>query len=159
MAQSTLDKAASQTAVAAAATATRAQYAANVTATAQAVGATATRRSAQATQTREAKAATADFLAQFVDIDYRELRDYAPAHKGEKVCIRGRVFNIAGSDTLQMYFAGTYDAAYIEFDKPFTGIYENSSIRVCGIVFGEYSFQNAMGATISQPALHMAFIP
>lgn len=159
LAQATIDKAASQTAVAAAATATRAQYAANVTATAQAVGATATRRSAQATQTRVAKAATADYLAQFVDIDYRELRDYAPQHEGEKVCIRGRVFNIVGSDALQMYFAGTYDAAYVEFDEPFTGIYENNTIRVCGIVYGEYSFQNAMGATISQPALYLAFIP
>lgn len=159
VAQATLDHAASQTAVAEAATATRAAYAAGVTATAKAVGATQTQRSAQATQTRVAKAATADYLAQFVDIDYRELRDYAGQHEGEKVCIRGRVFNIVGDDALQLYFAGTYDAAYVEFERPFSGIYENSSIRVCGIVYGEYSFQNAMGGTVSQPALYLAFIP
>ncbi len=158
-AQATLDRAASQTAVAAASTATRAAYAEGVTATAKAAGATQTRRAAQATQTREAKAATADYLAQFVDIDYRELRDYPDQHEGEKVCVRGRVFNIAGSDTLQMYFAGTYDALYVEFEDDFTGIYENSTIRVCGIVYGEYSFQNALGATVSQPAIYLAFIP
>jgi hypothetical protein len=148
----------SQTVVAANTTATAAQRSSNITATASSVAATKTQQSANAQATKDAKAATATYLAEFTYINYRELRDYADQHIGEKVCVRGRVFNILPPDVLQMYFAGTYDALYVEFADSFTGIYENDAITVCGTVFGSYSFQNAMGATISQPAIYEAFL-
>jgi hypothetical protein len=151
-------KYASQTLVAANTTATAIQRANNITATAFSVAAAKTQQAAYVQATKDAKAATATYLAQYTFIEYRELRDYADQHADEKVCVRGRVFNIVPPDVLQMYFAGTYDALYVEFADSFTSIYENDTITVCGTVYGNYSFQNAMGATISQPAIYEAFL-
>ena len=157
-AQATLDQIASQTAISVNATATRAQKVINITATAQSVIESKTQQAIDAQSTKIAQAATATYLAEFTNIDYRELRDYADQHVGEKVCVRGRIFNIVSSDALQMYFAGTYDAIYIAFKDSFSGIYENDTITVCGTVYGFYSFQNALGATISQPAIFDVFL-
>jgi hypothetical protein len=137
--------------------ATQTQQAATKTQQATDAQATQTQRAVDVQETRAAKTATATFLAQYGELPYRELRDYANSHYGEKVCVRGRVFNVVGTDTIQMYFAGTYDALYVEFADDFTGIYERDTITVCGVVKGYKSFENIMGATISQPYLANAF--
>jgi hypothetical protein len=109
------------------------------------------------TSTAAAIAATKAFMAEYKTIDYRELVSYADAHIGEKVQIRGRVFNVVDNLTLQVYVAGTYEAVYIESSRPFSGVYENTSLTIYGVVKGFKSFQNAMGATISQPYIGDAF--
>ncbi len=109
------------------------------------------------TEIASTKTAKAAFLAQFANIDYRELRDYPNQHKGEKVCLRGIIFNIVSDKAFQMYMDSTYDALYVEFENPFSGIYDNSSIWVCGTVFGTTTFKNAYGADVTQPALYLAF--
>lgn len=129
------------------------------TAQAEAVAATRTQQADNRTATQAAVQATATFWAEYTDIPYRELRDYADDHYGEKVCIRGRVFNIVDRENLQMYLASTYDAVYVIFDEPFRDVYENSSIRVCGTVAGELEIgENAFGASIIQPVLMNSFI-
>ncbi len=139
---------ATQTAVALAAA--RTEVAFRATATRQALN-------LQRTLSAEATAARVTLVAQYVAIDYRELVNYADAHVGEKVWIRGRVFNINSNTELQMYFAGTYDAAYVVMEEPFSGIYENDVITVYGTVQGKNCGTNSFGAEICQPLISDGF--
>ena len=121
--------------------------------------ATATREAAlaQRTASAQATAARATLIAQYSSIDYRELVNYADSHIGDKVQVRGRVFNINSDSELQMYFAGTYDALYVVMASPFTGVYENDVITVYGTVLGENCGTNAFGGQICQPLLFDTF--
>lgn len=155
----TSDAAARQTAVAEDATATQEQHAINMTATVQPIVATQTQQARVMRATEMAVTATARYLETFTYIDYRELRDYADEHKGERVCVRGRVFNIVNTSRLQLWFSGTFDSLTVEFSSPFRGIYEDDHITVCGVVQGYYSFQNRLDETIVRPYIHRAFVP
>lgn len=145
------------TAQAAHLTATREQYVANVTGTAEAVAATRTMQANNLTSTAAAAAATKAFLADYKAIDYRELTSYADNHIGEKVYIRGRVFNIIDNRTLQIFMAGGYDAAVVRTKEHFSGVYENVSITVYGTVAGYNEGTNAFGGTVKQPLIVDAF--
>ncbi len=145
------------TAAAVSATETRMAFEYSATSTADALAATRQAQSNARTATVVAKQATAEYLKGFVNIDYRELRDYPESHTGEQVCVQGTVFNTNPPDELQMYFAGTYDAVYIEFENAFTGVYENSYIKVCGIAGGTITGTNSLGTTITQPYIGLAF--
>lgn len=122
----------------------------NVTSTAQALV-------RARTATAQSKAQEATRIAQYKTIDYRELQSYAGQHKGEKVYVRGRVFNIAGSNDMQLYFAGTYEAFYVTTSRSFSGIYENNVLTIYGTVAGEKCFKNIYDAEICQPYLKDAF--
>ena len=109
------------------------------------------------TGTAEDKAFQATRIAQYKYIDWRELKSYADNHKGEKVKISIRIFNIVSTSELQGYFAGTYEAVYVSMGYPFSELYENDSITVYGTVGGNYCFTNALNANICQPILTDAF--
>ena len=145
------------TAAALSATETRMAFEYSATATADALAATRQAQSDARTATVVAKQATAEYLKGFVNIDYRELRDYPDSHTGEQVCVQGTVFNTNPPNELQMYFAGTYDAVYIEFENAYTGVYEDSYVKVCGIAGGTVTGTNSLGNTISQPYIGLAF--
>lgn len=132
-------KNATATAIADIATSTRVAYEKKTTATAQAI-------SRQKT-----------LVASYAEIYWKELITYPDNHVGEKVVIRGRIFNINGDTQLQLYLAGTYEAVYIVMDKPFSDIYEDDSITVFGIVDGENCGTNAFGAEICQPLISDAW--
>ncbi len=117
-------------------------------------------RAATQTQVADDRSATAakagelaTEVAAYKTIDRRELVSYADKHIGEKVRVQGRVFNIIDDQTLQMYFAGTYEALYIKAADPFTKLYENDNITVYGVVDGYEVFENSLGNMISQPSL------
>ena len=131
--------------------------AANATVAAQAATSTRQALNAQRTQVARATAARATEIARYTQIDYRELINYADAHIGELVWVRGRVFNINSTEEFQMYFAGTYEALYVTTEDPFSGLYENDVITVYGVVGGETCGTNAFGAEICQPLLIEAF--
>jgi outer membrane biosynthesis protein TonB len=114
------------------------------TAQAEAVAATRTQQADNRTATQAAVQATATFWAEYTDIPYRELRDYPDDHIGEKVCVRGRVWNIVNHYELAIYLAGTYNIVDVIFVEPFDGIYENNIIRVCGTVAGKHLFSLAV---------------
>lgn len=120
---------------------------------------TATRQAllSQKTATAEAKNARATVIASYKDINRQELINYADNHVGELVKIRISVFNIVTNQELQGYFAGTYDAVYVQMSEPFSGIYENTNITVYGIVGGNQCGTNAFGGTICQPLIMLAF--
>jgi hypothetical protein len=109
----------------------------------------ATRQAATATQSAR--------MAAYQDIYWQELISYADQHIGEKIKVRIRVFNIVSTAELQGYIAGTYDAIYVVMGKDFSGIYEDDSITVYGIVVGNYCFENTYGSQICQPQLNHAF--
>jgi len=137
------------------------QVALKATTTAQAIRenktATAQALNENKTATAQVKAETATALAAYLPIDWRELKDYADQHIGELVKVKIRVFNIISSTQLQGYFSGSYDAIVVEMRNPFSGIYENDTITVYGIVYGNQCGTNAFGAQICQPALIDAF--
>ncbi len=97
-------------------------------------------------------------LAAYKPIEWRELVNYANKYVDTKVYVRGRIFHIAGNQTLQMYIAGTYEAVYVETREAFSRLYDNDVITVYGTVGGYKSFENAYGQTISQPYLMDAII-
>lgn len=122
----------------------------NMTSTAEAI-------SRGRTATAAGKAREATKIAQYKSIDYRELQSYANQHIGEKVYVRGRVFNIVGSNEMQLYFAGTYEAFYVTTSNKFSGVYENNILTIYGTVAGEHCFKNIYDAEICQPHLKDAF--
>lgn len=140
------------------ATATQEEFAYRSTATAAILAATRQAQSDERTATAVAKQATAEYLKGFVNIDYRELRDYPETHKGERVCVQGKIFNVNPPDELQMWMAGTYDPVYVVFEDDFTGLYEDTYVKVCGIAAGTMSGTNSSGNTITQPLIEWAFL-
>lgn len=155
--QTSVAKDATSTARVADMTATRVQYVANVTGTAVSVGATRTELATVKTATAVSVATTKEFVAQYKTIDYRELTSYADNHIGERIQIRGRVFNIIDSMTLQIWMAGSYDAAIVQATAPFSGIYEDTQITVYGTVAGFSGGTNAFGGLLKQPLITDAF--
>lgn len=115
--------------------------------------------SANRTATAEAKAAEAALQAEYKTIDYRELRDFPDRHIGEKVIVRGRIFNIISEDTFQMFFEGTSEAVIVQLMYYIPeGIYKDSTVVVYGMGFGSMEGQNKFGATVSQPAINNAYL-
>jgi len=104
------------------------------------------------TETAEARGATATFVAEYKPMNFRELVNYADRHVGEKVLVRGRIFNIIDGETFQLYFEGTREAAVISSLTPIS-FYENDFVTVYAIVAGFFKGTNAFGGTIKQPLL------
>jgi hypothetical protein len=114
----------------------------------------ADRRSA----TAQVRNMTATFVGQYKTIDRRELLSYANRHIGERVVVQGVVFNIAGDNEFQMYWAGTSDAIFVRTIGPLSGLYERDRVKVYGAIGGYEEFENSLGATITQPLLQGAII-
>ena len=104
-----------------------------------------------------AQAATATYIGSFNLIDFRELRDYPANHIGEKVCLKGRVFNVNPPTEFQMYVGDTYDDAYIVTDTEFSKLYQDDPVFICGISADNKTFTNALGAQVSTPLIEHAF--
>ena len=121
--------------------------------TATSVQATSLAQATNAASTRQVAAATATEVATYTEINYRELTTYADKHAGEKVIVRGRIFNIVDDTTFQIFFAGTYEAAVIMMSEAFSDLYEDQSVTVYAIVGGKDCFSNAYGAETCQPVL------
>ena len=103
------------------------------------------------------KFATATEIASFNLIDFRELRDYPSNHIGEKVCLKGRVFNVNPPTEFQMYVGDTYDDAYIVTETEFSKLYRDDPVFICGISADNKTFKNALGAQVSTPLIEHAF--
>lgn len=127
----------------------------NATATEVARIATATRNAYEGKLTATSRAIVQQktLVASYEEIYWKELITYPDNYIGEKVVVRGRIFNINGDTELQMYLAGTYEAVYIVMDKSFSNIYENDSITVYGVIDGTHCGTNAFGGKICQPLI------
>lgn len=118
--------------------------------TATAVQATSVAGVTAVASTKEAVYATATEIASYKEIYWRELITYPDNHKGEKVIVRGRIFNVVENTTLQVYVAGTYEALYIVKEEPFSDLYEDQSLTIYGRVSGQECFKNAYNAEVCQ---------
>jgi len=112
---------------------------------------------ADATATQMARSAKATEIAQYGTIEKRELLTYADQHKGEKIRLEGRIFNINGNTELQIWLGWSYDAAYIVMREPFSGLYEDDWITVYGEILKERCDTNFAGGTSCQPLITDAF--
>jgi uncharacterized membrane protein YcgQ (UPF0703/DUF1980 family) len=128
--------------------------------TAQVVAAQATRdaQNEQATAQAEQRATVQARIADYQSIQIRELITYPDKHKGEKVRVPGRVFNVLGSDgVIQMYGTGTSDAIYVKMESSFSDLYDGDSITVYGVIGGRECFTNKAGGEVCQPLIEDAF--
>jgi hypothetical protein len=115
------------------------------------IAATAWKRYAIASATAFYESYVATKIAEYQPVDLRDFITYPDAHAGEKVVMRGQIFNISG-DVVQIWVRG-HDAVYIEMEDTISGIYEDDYITVYGTVYGSYCFENTMGNQVCQPAL------
>jgi len=127
----------------------------NATKTEQAI-ANAT-KGAHATATKRAQSARATEVAQYEEVPTKDLVTYPDKYKGQKIKIRGRVFNINSDTEFQMWVGWSYDAVYVVMLKPYDDIYEDNWVTVYGTVEGENCGVNAYGGEVCQPLINGYF--
>ena len=96
---------------------------------------------------------TKDYLNSFSKLEWRELNNYPNNHKGEKIRITGRIFQIIDAIDMLLWYPGTYDAFYVSFLKEFTGIYEDDSITIFGYIEGSYCYSTMSGGSNCVPKI------
>ncbi len=89
----------------------------------------------------------------YSEIPVKELVTYPEKHEGEKVKVRGRVFNVNSDTEFQMWLGWTYEAVYIVMEKPYDDIYEDEWVTVYGTILGEHCGTNAYGGNVCQPLI------
>jgi hypothetical protein len=107
--------------------------------------------------TQQAQGSTATALASYVAMDPRVLLTYPNNHIGETIVVTGTIFNINSDTELQIWVGNNNDAVYVLMAEPFTGIYEDDTIKVYGLIAGENCGENAFGGEVCQPLLIDAF--
>ncbi|MEZ4515622.1 MAG: SH3 domain-containing protein [Chloroflexota bacterium] len=109
---------------------------------------------------------TPDIRGDYSEIDIRELDSYGNKYLGDKVRLRGKVFNIL-DDGLQMWVripgGGSFDnvavvVTWISDDILPDQVYENTYITVYGRVIGTFEGTNAYGGSVSQPLIYAEII-
>lgn len=101
---------------------------------------------------------TPDIRSLYAQIPNKELYTYADNHVGEKVKVRGTVFNINNTKELQIFAGGSSNyPMYLVFSSRFSGIYEDDVITVYATVGGTNCGTNAFGGEICQPLLLVDF--
>jgi len=106
------------------------------------------------TETAAVKQTETALKAQYSTIDPRELSFYTDNYIGEKVKIRGRIFNINSDSEFQMYMNGNYDYdVYVVMAVSYTGVYEDNWVTVYGEVYGVECGTNAFGGEICFPVV------
>lgn len=94
---------------------------------------------------------TKDYISSFTKIEWKELKNYPNNHKGEKIRINGRIFQVIDAIDMLLWFPGTYDAFYVSFLEEFSGIYEDDSVTIYGYIEGEYCYSTRAGGTNCVP--------
>jgi hypothetical protein len=110
-------------------------------------------KGAHATATKQAQSARATELAHYKDVPTKDFVTYPDKYIGQKVKIRGRVFNINSDTEFQMWAGWSYDAVYIVMLRSYDDIYEDNWITVYGEVEGEHCGTNAYGGEVCQPLI------
>jgi hypothetical protein len=102
--------------------------------------------------------ATANYLASFEQVQWRDFITYPDKYEGKKIKIGCRVFNVVKSSKhIQCYVSGTYEAFYVKFKSSFDDIYEDSYLTIYGMGDGLECFTNTMGNQVCQPLIKDAF--
>jgi len=104
------------------------------------------------------------------DIEWRMV-DKSDAYYGERVCWRGKVFNIAetqGTTFLQAWYFEDRshsilddgsDAFVVNYDGTLPKVFEDTPIEVCGYVDEQYiGGQNAYGGPLNQPQISGVYV-
>lgn len=96
---------------------------------------------------------TQQYIASFGSIAWKELKGYPDNHSGEKIKIKGKVFQIIDGIDMLLWYPGTYDAFYVSFDDSYTGIYEDDTITIYGEVISSYCYDTQAGGTNCVPLI------
>lgn len=103
--------------------------------------------------TATAVQATKQYIAGFSTIAWKELKGYPDNHSGEKIKIKGELFQIIGGIDMLLWYPGTYDAFYVSFLKPYTGVYEDDILTIFGNVIGEFCYDTRSGGSNCVPKI------
>lgn len=97
-------------------------------------------------------------VADYVEINWRELVENAEDHLGEKVIVRGDVFNIVSEYEFQFVFAGTFrEYGYVKMEEAFGDLYEYPSfpnfVTVYGEVGGYECYESILSKEVCPPLI------
>lgn len=120
-------------------------------------GSTATSIAVGRTATAEVKAATATYMAQFEEINWRDLVTYPDKYIGKFLKVRGSIFNIIDETDFQIWVGGGAEAVYVSMMDPYSDLYEGHYVTVYGFGSGEACGTNAYGGEICQPLITGVF--
>ena len=95
-------------------------------------------------------------IAPYGQIDIKELTTYPDLHKGEKVVIKGYVFNLIKTREFQVMVSWRYPV-YVEAALPIRELYDDDQVTVYGTIAGEACGYNPNGVRLCQPYLIDAF--
>ena len=116
---------------------------------------TPTKAPYQFTQTAYVK--TQEYIARYVQVDWRDFITYPEKYNSEYIKLTCRVFNVVSNEQFQCYFPGTYEAYIVETKEEYDDIYEDSWLTLYGVGKGQDCFSNAYGAQICQPLVLVDF--
>jgi hypothetical protein len=108
-------------------------------------------------KTKEIQDKTATYIGSFDTVSWRDFITYPDQYQGKKITISCRVFNVVSTKEIQCYVSGTYEAFYVTMKDSFTGIYEDTTLKIYGTGNGQKCFENSYGAQICQPLISKAF--
>jgi hypothetical protein len=97
--------------------------------------------------------ATKEYVAEFKIIAWKELNYYSDKHSGEKIKIKGKVFQIIDSIDMLLWYPSTYDAFYVAFDEEYSDVYEDQSITIYGTIIGQYCYSTQSGGSNCVPQI------
>ena len=104
-------------------------------------------------RTATAVKATQLYAASFASIAWKELKGYPDNHKGQKIQIKGKVFQIIQAIDMLLFYPGTYDLFYVTFNTTYSGIYEGEIITIYGRVLGTHCYDTMAGGTNCVPLI------
>jgi len=97
--------------------------------------------------------ATKQYISEFGTIAWKELKNYPDNHSGEKIKIKGKLFQVINSIDMMLWYPGTYDAFNVTFDEEYSGVYDDQTITIYGVVIGEYCYRTQSGGSNCVPQI------
>ena len=104
--------------------------------------------------TATAVQATKEYVAEFMPISWNEINNYSDNHSGEKIKIKGRLFQVIKSIDMLLWYPGTFDAFYVAFNNGYSGVHEDQIITIYGTVQGMYCYSTQSGGSNCVPKIN-----
>jgi hypothetical protein len=109
------------------------------------------------TATSAARSSKYLIKTEYKEISWKELITYPEVHEGEKIKIKGTIFNIVSYTEFQMFLWDTDKPVYV-ITKSFEHLYKEDVVTVYGVVGGMKCGKNYVDNQICQISITDAFV-